>query len=287
MYAASLPETLDGANVHNARTRQEYWPTITTNGNLSVCCTSCSLQQAKIDIIQATIDFIRITGGPFTGKMYPANGRSCVSFTKFLINFRSVVFRAIAGPPPAINAVNLTEAIFYELRPGDVSTEYVTEFINQLIFDILMNACDEEALNIVIRYERSDNGQQQVKKDGRRALFALRQTYSPVSTNAGNNAKAKLEAPRFKQDKSTINQQITDFYMNVTVLEAARDKKLETLELWAFYHHLGNQRKGLDVFQAHDVNAEGVQGPPIFLVHRPSSRVHPGPRRRSRHFPSV
>ena len=95
-----------------------------------------------------------------------------------------------------MNAVNLTEAIFYELRPGDVSTEYVTEF-NQLIFNILMNACDEEALNIVLRYERSDNGQQQVKKDGRRALFALMQTYSPVSTNAGNNAKAKLEAIRF------------------------------------------------------------------------------------------
>jgi hypothetical protein len=26
----------------------------------------------KIDSIQATIDFIRITGGPFTGKMYLA-----------------------------------------------------------------------------------------------------------------------------------------------------------------------------------------------------------------------
>jgi hypothetical protein len=35
--------------------------------------------------------------------------------------------------------------------------EYVTEF-NQLVFDIPMNACDEEALNIVLRYERSDNG---------------------------------------------------------------------------------------------------------------------------------
>jgi hypothetical protein len=61
------------------------------------------------------------------------------------------------------------------------------------------------------------------------------QTYSPVSTNAGNNAKAKLEAIRFQQDKSMINQQITDFYINVAVIEAARDnEKLETLELWAF-----------------------------------------------------
>jgi hypothetical protein len=145
----------------------------------------------KVDSIQATIDFIRITGGPFTGKTYRSDGRSCTSFTKFLINFRSVIFRAIAGLSAAMNAVSLTEAIFYELRPGDVNTEYVTEF-NQLVVNVLMNACDEEALNIVLRYERSDNGQQQMKKDGRRALLALMQTYSPVSTNAGNNAKAKL-----------------------------------------------------------------------------------------------
>jgi hypothetical protein len=75
------------------------------------------------------------------------------------INFRYVIFRAIAGLPAAMDAVSLTEAIFYELRPGDVNTEYVTEF-NQLVFNVLMNACDEEALNIVLRYERSDNGQQ-------------------------------------------------------------------------------------------------------------------------------
>jgi hypothetical protein len=93
----------------------------------------------KIDSILATIDFIRITGEPFTGKMYLANGRACVTFTKFLINFRSVIFRAIAGLPPGMNAVNLTtEASFYELRPGDVSTEYVTVY-NQLIFNILIN----------------------------------------------------------------------------------------------------------------------------------------------------
>jgi hypothetical protein len=187
--------------VHNARTRQDNWQTITTDSTMTP---AHRVLFDKVDSIQATIDFIRITGGPFTGKMYRPDGRSCVSFTKFLINFRSVIFRAIAGLPPAMNAVNLTEAIFYELRPGDVGTEYVTEF-NQLVFNILMNACDEEALNIVLRYERSDNGQQQVKKDGRRALFAFMQTYSPVSTNAGNNAKAKLESTRFQQDKNTIN----------------------------------------------------------------------------------
>jgi hypothetical protein len=59
--------------------------------------------------------------------------------------------QSLAGLPPAMNVVNLTEAIFYKLRPGDVSTEYVTEF-NQLIFNILMNACDAEALNIVLRF---------------------------------------------------------------------------------------------------------------------------------------
>jgi hypothetical protein len=161
----------------------------------------------KVDSIQARFDFIRITGGPFTGKMYLADGRPCVSFTKFLINFRYVIFRAIAGLPVAMNAVILTEAIFYELRPGDDITEYITDF-NQLVFNILMyerlrrRSTQHRAPLRALR-QRSTGGR---KKDGRRALFALMQTYSPVSTNAGNNAKAKLESTRFQQDKNTINQ---------------------------------------------------------------------------------
>ena len=169
-----------------------------------------------------------------------------------------------------MNAVNLTETIFYELRPGDDSTEYITEF-NQLVFNILMNACDEEALNIVLRYERSDNGQQEIKKDGRRALFALMQTYSPVSTNAGNNAKAKLESTRFQQDKNTINQQITDFYVNVAVLEAARDKKLETLELWAFITSAIKGKNWTSFRLTMSMQKEYKDHAPILLVHRPST----------------
>jgi hypothetical protein len=229
--AASLPETLEDTIVHNSRTRQDNWSTVTRRGNFTAPHRALI---DKIDTIQITIDFIKITGGAFTGKPYLANGRPCVTFRKFLINFRSVVFRSIANLPTTINAVELTEAVFYELRPGEVNDkEYVTEF-NQLVFDSLINTCDEEALNIVLRYERSDDGQHEMKKDGRRALFALMQTYSPVSTNAGNNAKAKLESTRFLMDKTTINQQITDFHVNVSVLESARDHPLEPLELWAF-----------------------------------------------------
>jgi hypothetical protein len=195
----------------------------------------------KVDSIQATIDFIRITDGPFTGKMYQPDGRPCSSFTKFLHNFRYVIFRAIADLPAEMDAVSLIEAIFYELRPKDVNTEYVTEF-NQLVFNLLMTACDEEALDIVLRYERSDNSQQQMKKDGRRALFALmrnyspplwKQSYSPLSADMGNDAAAKLESTCFQQNKHTINQQIADFYINVAAFEAASAKKLDTFELWA------------------------------------------------------
>ena len=193
--ANSLPETLDGANVQlTAQTRQDDWPTNTTDGEFS---SQHRVLLDKVDTIQATIDFIKITGGAFTGKLYLANGRACVSFTKFLINFRAVVFRAIAGLPSTMNAASLTEAIFYELRPGDVNTTYVTEF-NQLVFDILMNACDEEALNIVLRYERSNNGSQQVKKDGRRALFALMQTYSPVSNECWQQCKGQARGDSVK-----------------------------------------------------------------------------------------
>jgi hypothetical protein len=111
-----------------ARTRQDNnWPTSTTDGEFS---SQHRVLLDKVDTIQATIDFIRITGGAITGKLYLANGRACVSFTKFLINFRVVVFRAIAGLPSTMNAASLTEAIFYELRPKDVNTTYVTELAN-------------------------------------------------------------------------------------------------------------------------------------------------------------
>jgi hypothetical protein len=96
---------------------------------------------------------------------------------------------------------------------------------------------------------------------------ALMQTYSPVSTNAGNNARAKLESTRFLLDKATINQQITDFHVNVSVLEAAMDYKLKPLELWAF---VTSSIKGADwtcFFQADHVYAKGVQGASGFLVH--------------------
>jgi hypothetical protein len=103
----SLPETLDGENVQlTARTRQDNWPTSTTDGEL---LSPHRVLLDKVDTIQATIDFIRITGGASTEKLYLANGRACVSFTKFMINFRAVVFRAIAGLPSTMNAASLTE----------------------------------------------------------------------------------------------------------------------------------------------------------------------------------
>ena len=65
MFAAnSLPETLDGANVQlTARMRQDNWPTSTTDGEFS---SQHRVLLDKVDTIQATIDFIRISGGAFT-----------------------------------------------------------------------------------------------------------------------------------------------------------------------------------------------------------------------------
>jgi hypothetical protein len=229
--AASLPETLDGTTAPTAaRTRQDNLPTTTIDGNFSEAHRKLL---EKIDAIQATVDFIKITSGTFSGKQYSANGRACVSFTKFLINFRSVVFRSVASCPTQTDAVTNVEAIFRELRPGEEAPEFIT-FFNQLVFDILLNACDEEALNIVLRYEHSDDETHLTKKDGRRALFALMQTYAPVSTNAGNLAKQKLECFRFKQDKDTIQSEITEFHIMIQNLEAARAHKLEPLEHWSF-----------------------------------------------------
>ena len=228
--AGSLAGTIHGTTPTGARTRQDNWPTKTVHGDFTDPHRKIL---DKIDTIQVTVDFVKMTGGSFTGKQYLTNGRACVSFTKFLINFQSIVFRAVAGCPAQTDAVVHIESIFNELRPGEEAPEYITVF-NQLVYNILLNACDEEALNIVLRYKHSDDEAQLMKKDGRRALFALMQTYAPVSTNAGNNAKTKLECFRFKQDKHTIQEQITDFNILIQNLEAARAHKLEPLELWSF-----------------------------------------------------
>jgi hypothetical protein len=60
------------------------------------------------------------------------------------------------------------------------------------------------------------------------------QTYAPVSTNASNLVKAKLEQFRFKQNKDAIQDQITEFYILIQKLEVARADKLESNELWSF-----------------------------------------------------
>ena len=207
----SLAGTIDGTNPTAGRTRQDNLPTTTIDGDFTEAHKK-ALEQ--IDRVGATIDFIKISGGAcYTGKSHLSNGRQCISFTKFVITFKQMVFRSVAKAPAQTDAVNQVESIFKELRPGEEHPEYITVF-NELVFDTLLAACDEEALNIVLRYTNSDDKAQIEKRDGRRAFFALMQTYDPVSTNAGNNAKAKLEIFRFKQDKDTIQDQIT----NVSVL---------------------------------------------------------------------
>jgi hypothetical protein len=230
--AVSLPGALfDEATVHTAaRTRQDNWATTTVEGAFTEVHRRLL---ERIDLIQPTLDLIKINGGSFVGKQCLVNGRTSVSFVKFLFNLKSIVYRLAANCPAQTNAVLHTESIINELRPGEETPSFITVF-NHLIFNLLLNASDEEAMNIVLQYEHSDDAQQTLKKDGRRALFALMQTYSPVSTNAGNVVKTKLERLRFKLDKDTIQDQITEFHILIQKLEAARADKLEPNEFWSF-----------------------------------------------------
>jgi hypothetical protein len=230
--AASLPGNLfeEAPAPTAARTRQDNWATMTVEGTFTEVHRRLL---ERIDLIQPTLDFVKINGGPFTGKQSTINGRTSVSFVKFLINFKSIIYRVAANCPAQINAVTHSESIINELRPGEENPQFITVF-NQLVFNILLNASDEEAMNIVLQYEHSDDSPQSLKKDGRRALFALMQTYTPVSTNAGNMVKSKLERLRFKLDKDTIQDQITEFHILIQKLEAARADKLEPNELWSF-----------------------------------------------------
>jgi hypothetical protein len=228
---ASLPGTIDGTvEMTASRYRQDNLPTDTSRGEFSE---AHHRALAALDTIQSTVDLCKITGGSFSGKPLMASGRTSVSFTKFFINLRSVAQRSVSACPAQIGASAHMNNIFREFKPREELPEFIT-VLNEHVFDILLNSCDGEALNIVLRYHFSDDNPTEEKKDGRRALFALLQTYEPVSTNAGNNAKMKLENFRFDMNKEVIQDQLTLFHVAIQTFESARAHKLDPLELWTY-----------------------------------------------------
>jgi hypothetical protein len=229
--AASLPGSIDGTiEMTASRVRQDNLPTATSRGEFS---DAHHRVLTSLDTISSTVDLIKITGGAFSGKPLMANGKSSVSFTKFSINLKSVCRRSVNACPAQIEAGMHILNIFKEFSADQELPDFITS-LNEHVFDILLNSCDGEALNIILRYRYSDHDPLEEKKDGRRALFALLQTYEPVSTNAGNNAKAKLENFRFKLDKNTIQDEITSFHDATQAFESARAKKLDPLEMWSY-----------------------------------------------------
>ena len=210
------------------RSRQDNWATETIYGDFT---DPHRRLLDKLETMQFSVDFIKINGSCYTGKQNKAG--TSVSFLKFMLNFRQALNKVVSTCPAATDAAANIEYIFHELRPGEEAPEFITVF-NQLVYKLLLSACDEEALNIVLTYKYADDNPQIEKQDGRRALFALMQTYEPVSTNASNNAKAKFDNFRYKADKDTIQDQITEFYVLVQKLEATRNSRLQPLELWTF-----------------------------------------------------
>jgi hypothetical protein len=229
----SLPASLDEAAPAQivARTRQDNMSTVTIYGEFTE---PHRRLLERIDTIQATVDFVKMSGTCFTGRQQSSTStsRTNVSFTKFLLNIQACTSRVLLACPAQTHAQEHADNIFRELLPGEDAPEFVTLF-NQLVFSILVNCCDEEALQIVLRFKNDQTSPSISKRDGRRALFALMQTYEPVSTNAGNNAKTKLENFRFTLDKTMVHTQITDFHILVQGLEASRAMKLQPNELWA------------------------------------------------------
>jgi hypothetical protein len=124
--------------------------------------------------------------------------------------------------------------IFKELLPDDEAVPVFAIEYNQLVFDSLLLTTDNEALDIVLMYEFEDNGSNIKKRDGRRALFSLLQTYMPVSNNSGNIIKAKLEAFAFDFNKLTIIAQITTFNKLSFQLSTSRNLSISTSEQWSY-----------------------------------------------------
>ncbi len=153
--AASLPGSIDGTiEMTASRVRQDNLPTATSRGEFS---DAHHRVLTSLDTISSTVDLIKITGGAFSGKSLMANGKSSVSFTKFSINLKSVCRRSVNACPAQIEAGLHIANIFREFRADQELPEFITAALNEHVFDILLNSCDGEALNIVLRYHYSDH----------------------------------------------------------------------------------------------------------------------------------
>ena len=134
----------------SARTRSDNMPTFTVDATFT---DAQRLLFDRIDAIKASIDYIKISNGPFIGKRQSAASNStsskCITYQKFIINLKSVINRAVKVLPRGIGATAGIDNIFRELSIEEEPPDYVKEY-NELIYEILLGVCDEDALQVVL-----------------------------------------------------------------------------------------------------------------------------------------
>ena len=212
----------------SARTRTENLATMTVD----TLTTATKTKLSTIDLYKNLAEHKKHCGN-FFGTI--STDQTVTTARKYFTVLQNSVLRLCTTLPSAqVEAANIgISNIFRELLPHEAEPEYILEY-NQLVFDCLLLTTDGEALDLVLMYEREDNGSNLKKRDGRRALFSLLQTYMPVSNNTGNIVKAKLEAFTFDFNKSTIIAQITTFNKLSFQLSTSRNLPISTSEQWSY-----------------------------------------------------
>jgi hypothetical protein len=184
-----------------------------------------------LDVTKSVINHLKLLGGCFKG-FSSAGTMTDIKFFTTLKNTMLELVKPIRGNVGAA----IVEDLFRELRDDDPFPIYPVEY-NELLFKLLVQVTDEEALTSVMQFEVStdiDDDANTMKRDGRRAYFVLLQTHMPESINAANIVKKNLEQFVFGRSKDTIHTQRAIFTQMVYHLGTSRGKKIEPRELWAF-----------------------------------------------------
>ena len=221
MSTHSVPD--DGVDVSpplevptSSRNRCENKPTVTITDSLTPQQLTAV---SDIDLIKFAMDQIKMNQNClFTGQK--TDGR--VSFRKFHASLKRTFKRALESLPRAhFRALqNEGDNLLREYQAHEQIPIFVDE-LNRLLFDLIAQTTDGEALDAIMTCEYSDDGARTITMDGRRALFILLQMFDPVSINTANIIKKKLEAFTFNHDEEPQTQRAT-FVRLVADLTSAR-----------------------------------------------------------------
>jgi len=209
-------ETSD-VQVGRAKTRSDDIPTAVTPATAA--------QKVSIELLHALIlaaPWVKCNGQ--FGEMVTAKN---IAFKKFSDKFPEFFLRCCATVTDISPLLLFKEYYDFEEMPV-----FPTE-LNEFLYDMLSEVCNGNSYNEVSVYLRPDDGKA-IRKDGRRAWFALLRLHAPISIGESKEITAQLNDFQFATATADICDSKIKFRELLKKLAEARGTPLTKLEKWNF-----------------------------------------------------